>query len=136
MKINDVKATVHWRKTYAVEAVRLTDANLQKVADYLGAELCVKTGDEPYINHGGDEGYVGEWLVQDTAENFRFLSHEAFMRDFHTHSEQTATDERYAKVFQLVLQAMAKQDAATYHQDQTGMDLIAIETTKKIIGEL
>jgi hypothetical protein len=134
--INGLTATTYWSKAHRVQAIRLTDDNLQKIADYIGAELCVKTSiTGAYINHGGDEGHVGEWIVK-WGGSFSFHSHEEFMRLHHTHDEQLSNDERYAKIFALVASAMAKQDAATYHQDQTGMDLLTIETVKKIIGEL
>jgi hypothetical protein len=46
-------------------------------------------------------------------------------------------DEKFAKVHQLVMDAMRKQDAATYHgQSSDGMDIVAIETTKKILEEI
>jgi hypothetical protein len=133
--INGLKAVTYWRKAYTVEAIRLTDSNMQTIADYLGAELCIKSGDEPFINHGGDEGHVGEWLVK-KGESFRFYLHEDFMRQYHTHDEQMANDEKYARVFQLVNAAMRQQDTATYYEDQTGIDIITIETTKRILREL
>lgn len=135
MLIQSLQSVTYWRKTYPVEAIRLTPDNIQQIADYLGAEYCTESAYEPYIDHGGDEGYAGEWLVKQ-GNNYRFCSHEEFMKAFHTHDEQVANDERYAKIFTLVESAMTKQDAATYHQDQTGMDLLVIETVKKIIGEL
>lgn len=135
MKIEGIKATTYWRKTYSVEAVRLTDENLQTIADYLGAELCVKSGKEPFINYGGDEGYVGEWIVA-RGENFRFYSHEDFLQAFWTHSEELSSNEQYARVFQLVASAMRRQDTATYQGDTSGMDLVVIEVTKKILREL
>lgn len=136
MKINNVAAVTYWSKPRKVEAVRLTDANLEKIADFLGAELCVKSGKEPFIDYGGDEGYAGEWLVQIGENTYNFYSDEDFLSSYWTHDERMANDEKYSKVFIQVSSAMAKQDAATYHQDQNGMDLVAIETTKKIIGEL
>jgi hypothetical protein len=136
MKINNVTAATYWSKPRKVEAVRLADANLEKIADFLGAELCIKSGKEPFINYGGDEGYAGEWLVQTGEDTYDFYSDEDFLKRFWTHDERMASDEKYAKIYILVSSAMAKQDAATYNQDQNGMDLIAIETVQKIIGEL
>lgn len=135
MQINNMKALVYWRKTYSVEAIRLTPDNIQVISDYLGAEFCVKSAKEPYIDYGGDEGHIGEWLVESDG-NRLFYSHEDFLQAFKTHAEEMSTNERYAKIFQLVASAMSKQDSATFNQDTDGIDLVAIETTKRIMGEL
>jgi hypothetical protein len=135
MQISDLKASTYWRKSYSVEAIRLTPDNMMAIADFLGAEYCTKAKSEPFINNGGDEGHVGEWLVRE-GEGYLFYFHEDFSREFWTHSEKLASDEKYARVFQLVSAAMSAQASATYHQDTDGMDLVAIKTAKKIIEEL
>lgn len=141
----DAKPSVFWRKTYRVEAVRITTENIRDIAEHLGLEY----GEEPNT-FGPDKktpvphitsvrkgyGFVGDWVVVYPNEDFRFYPDKVFAEDFRTHSEQLSTDEKYAKVFELVTQAMRKQDAATYHGDSNGMDLVAIETTKKLLNEL
>jgi hypothetical protein len=47
-------------------------------------------------------------------------------------SEDTKVQARRMSVLQLVMAAMRKQDAATYHGDQQGMDLVAKETAEQI----
>lgn len=135
MQIGNIKAVKYWRKSFSIEAIRLTKDNMRQIADFLGAEYCTKTRGSSYINYGGDEGYTGEWLIKHGGV-FRFLGDEEFQKAYMTHSEQVSEDAKYARIFQLVASAMAKQDAATFQQDQTGMDLLVIETVKKIIGEL
>lgn len=135
MQIKDLKAVTYWRKTYPVEAIRLTEHNIQTVADFLGAEYCTKSKDDHYISYGGEEGCAGEWLVKED-EGYLFFSHEEFVKAFKTHAEEMSTNERYAKVFLAVATLASRQDAATFQGDTTGMDLLIIETTKKILGEL
>lgn len=138
MQIGEIKSVTYWRKTFSVEAVRLTTDNMQQLADFLGASHITKhkkNADEFYIDYGGDEGYAGEWLVRNE-DNYYFLGDEEFLKAYRTHSEQESEEARYAKVFQLVISAMNKQSSATYNGDQNGMDLVAIETTKKILKEL
>lgn len=131
--------TTFWRKTYSVDAVRLTLDNYKQVADYLGWEYHETADREPYIEDGpsAPEAGIGDWLVKGGAgEEFVIYDHDDFLEAFRTHSEQISEDEKYAKVYELVAKAMRKQDAATYNGDSSGMDLVAIETTKKILNEL
>lgn len=138
--MKDVKSTKFWRKSYSVEAVRLTLDNYRQVADFLGGNYYEDTKKGPYIRFGGNgapETFIGEWVVRITDDFYTSFSHEDFMGKFQTHSEHMAEDEKYAKVFQLVQKAMLAQDSATYHGDGAGgMDLVTIETTKKILDEL
>lgn len=143
MSIGNVKTTEYWRKTYRIEAVRLTLENMQQIADFLGGEFYTPSGKDPYIRLGKGSGltgvgYLGEWFVKVGTEKdaYDFLSDEEFQKGFHTHNEQVANDEKYAAVFDLVMRAMAIQAKATYHSDTDGLDLVAIETTKKILEEL
>lgn len=134
-----IEASTYWSKSYPAQAVRLTKDNIVKIADYIGADYYEHAQHGPYIRYLGDEGYLGEWLVQEKekGELYYLLSHEAFMKKFETHSERMSRDEKYATVFNLVCNAMLKQDMATYHQDGQGeMELVAIDTTKKILEKL
>lgn len=132
--------TTFWRRTYSVQAVRLTLDNYKQIADYLGWEYHEKGPDGPYIGDThplAPEAGIGDWVVKgDAGEEILTYAHDDFLEQFRTHSEQISEDEKYAKVFELVTKAMRKQDAATYHGDSTGMDLVAIETTKKLLEEL
>lgn len=136
MQIGKTQAAKYWRLSYQIEALRLTEDNLQDVAEFIGGEYTKEFGDEWYVRHVDvGEGYAGEWLVQH-GEMFRFYTDEEFLNRFKTNDEHIHTDRRYAKIFQLVAGAMAKQDRATFSGDQTGMDLLMIETVKRIVGEL
>lgn len=142
-----MKTSEYWRRSYAVRAARLTQENMPVIA----AELGLDYSDNPN-NFGSDDttpvphltslrkgfGFVGDWIVvlEKTAGDFMFLTHEAFCRQYRTLSEELAQDEKFAKVHQLVVSAMAKQAQATYHADTDGMDLVAIETAKRIVGQM
>lgn len=139
----DAKPSVFWRKSYRVEAVRLSPENIQNVAEEIGAEYYVsanrynrlKGGPVPTLELNLDMARIGDWVVKN-GDNYTFLDHEEFLREFTTHSERLASDEKYAKVFQIVVSALQTQAQATFHGDTDGMDLVAIETTKKILHEL
>lgn len=135
-----ITTTTFWRKTYSVDAVRLTLENYKQIADYLGWDYHEKGPDGPYIGDThpkAPEAAIGDWVVKGEAgEEFLTYGHDDFLEQFHTHSERISEDEKYAKVFELVTKAMRMQDSATYHGDTNGMDLVAIETTKKILNEI
>ena len=139
----DLKATTYWRKTYSVEAIRITENNILEVAeacagdydDRPNAFAMDRSTPVPHIVLTRSMAFIGDWVVK-VGDLWKVYTHEEFMRSFHTHDEEMANNSRYAKIFTLIGSAMAKQDRATFDQDQTGMDLILIETTKKVIGEL
>jgi hypothetical protein len=130
--IGNIKTTTHWRKTYPVEAVRLTPENMEVLADFLGTDYHDIGDSKPYILVEGLPGYIGDWLFRIGERRFEILPHEEFLDKFQTHSEQMTTDEKYAKVFQHITSAMHAQDVATYHGDTNGMDIVAIQTAQKI----
>ncbi|QEQ93937.1 hypothetical protein SEA_KARDASHIAN_72 [Streptomyces phage Kardashian] len=137
---SDIKSTTFWRKSYAVEAIRLTNDNIQKVADEIDGSLGETADGDPIVIFnsvvGRVQAAIGDWLIQISEGRFYRMEDEAFARKYSTHSERAAEDEKYAKVHNLVLEAMRKQDTATYHGDSNGMDLVAVEITKKLLNEL
>lgn len=135
-----ISTTKFWRKTFPVDAVRLTLDNYKQIADYLGWDYREgATG--PYIIENdhplASEAGIGDWLVKgESRDMYLVYNDEDFLAAFRTDTERMAEDEQYAKVHELVMGAMRKQDAATYHGESNGMDLVAHETTKRILREL
>jgi hypothetical protein len=138
--MSDVKSTTFWRKSYAVEAIRLTNDNYQQVTDAIGGTVGETEDGHPVVFFdsvvGKVESSIGDWIIQISENRYYRMDPETFARKYNTHSERMAEDEKYAKVHNLVLQAMLKQDSATYHGDGNGMDLVAVEITKQILNEL
>lgn len=138
----DATPSIFWRTSYRVQAVRITEKNIRDIAEHLGLEYGESSIglDSPPIPHIAAPkkgyGYVGDWVVVYTNDDFKFFTDKEFAEKFRTHSEQMTSDEKYAKVFQIVVAALQIQANATYHGDTNGMDLVAIETTKKILEEL
>lgn len=142
----DIKTVPYWSKSEMVRAIRLTEDNIHQVAQEIGREysegLNSMVGDKappiPFIMNGKSRAFIGDWVAQlDDGFDIVFFEDEEFMKKFTTHTERAADDEKYAKIFQLVMSAMNKQDTATYHGDSNnGMDLVAISTTKQILNEL
>lgn len=135
---------LYWRRSYSVKAVRLTVENIVQIAEELGLDYSDDpngfghdtTTSVPHITSvRRGYGFIGDWIVV-KEKDFQFFTNDVFAEKFRTHSEQMADDEKYAKVFQLVFGAMEAQAQATFHQDTDGMDLVAIKTAKKIIGEI
>jgi hypothetical protein len=135
--IGNIKSVPYWRKAYRVEAIRLTLENMQQIADFLGGDYSdIPDGmSKANIQYLGGIGWDGDWILK-VGENYEFIGHEDFMTGYHTHSEQLSTDEKYAKVFQIVVTALQIQANATFHGDTDGMDLVAIETTKRLLDEI
>lgn len=134
------------RKSYGVQAIRLTELNIREVAENFGCDYSEEPngfGSDtktpvPNIMILGKRTFIGDWVVNVEGElSPRFYTHEEFMHKFWTHAEEEVADEKYARVYQLVQAAMSKQDAATYHGDGYGdVHLVAVEVTKAILGEI
>jgi hypothetical protein len=143
MSAEELKATTYWSKPYKVEAIRINEHNIKEIAAAVGGDYSEEpnafSGDRhtpvPRITLMTSMAFIGDWAVL-RGEEWEFYEDEHFLRGFWTHAEEMSENEKYAKIFRLVRSAMVEQDAATYHQDQSGMDLVTIETVKKIIGEL
>lgn len=135
----NVATNKFWRKTYSVEAVRLTLENYKLIADFLGGEYFENSAHQgPYIQFNREEAVLGDWVVRITETMYLTFSHEDFVKKFQTHAERQNNDEKYAKIYALVKGAMIKQDTATYHGESCSaeMDLVAIETVRKLMEEL
>ena len=141
----DATPSIFWRRAYKVQAVRITNDNIREIAEHLGLEYSEAPNgfgpdyDEPLphvssVRRGN--GFIGDWVVVYENDDFKFFPDKEFAERFRTHSEQLAADEKYAKVFQIVVAALQIQANASYHGDTDGMDLVAIETTKKLLDEL
>lgn len=134
----------YWARTSPVEAVRLTVINMRGIAANYGLvykERSDENDEKTSIPHIASArrgyGFEGDWIVISDGGDFQFYTNKVFSEKFRTLSEELAEDEKYAKVFQLVMVAMAKQNAATYHGEScVGMDLVAAEIAKQIIEEL
>lgn len=129
----------YWRKPYGVQAVRITPENIYKLAEEINGE-CQELGDcwdspVQYISFGGIKGFTGDWVVA-TEDSFRFYTHEEFSKKFRTLSEELSQNEKFARVFGMVMSAMSKQDAATYHGYAGGMDFVAADITREILAVL
>lgn len=138
----DSTPSVFWRRAYKVQAVRITKDNILEIAEHLGLEYGEESIglDTPPVEHvtapKRGYGFIGDWVVVYQNDDFKFFPDKEFAEKFRTHSEQLAADEKYAKIFQIVVAALQIQAQASYHGDTDGMDLVAIETTKKLLDEL
>lgn len=138
----DATPSVFWRTSYRVQAVRITEENIRDIAEQLGLEYRESSVglDSPPVPHvtapKRGYGFIGDWVVVYENDDFKFFPDKEFAEKFRTHSEQMADDEKYAKVFQTVVAALQIQAHASFHGDTDGMDLVAIETTKKLLNEL
>lgn len=137
-----METTNFWRKSYPAEAVRLTPDNIRGVGEEIGASyleeepngLSVDNVLVQYIVLMRSKALVGDWVVKVDGE-LRFYQHKEFMEKFLTLSEELSTDEKFARVFQLVMGAMYKQDSATYNGESSkGMDLVCVEATQRILA--
>lgn len=143
----EIKTTTYWRNSEPVEAVRLTEENIQNIAYTLGALFDpVGNGygedDDPVPNmlSGKDRAFVGDWVITNSSHDAGhvFVSHATFMSKHKTHSERIADDEEYARVYLIVAGAMNKQESATFHDRGASdeMELVTIYATKAILREL
>jgi hypothetical protein len=132
----------YWKRTYPVRAVRITKENISDVAEQIGAsywEDHTRSGQAPYyhIASGSDIALVGDWVVSKEEGVYFFLSDEEFTKDYQSLEQRIASDEKFARVFKVVMGAMRAQDVATYFGDNQGeMSLIATKATEQILKGL
>jgi hypothetical protein len=145
--MTEIETKTYWRNSESVEAVRLSEDNIEAVAKEIGAkyDLLGNGYSEdptfvPNIAIGGSTAFMGDWVTKSHNPPFviRFVSNARFMDSFQTHEQRMSADQQYAKVYLLVKSVMNKQDAATYHGDGNAaeLDLLAIATTKAILSEI
>ena len=135
------KSTTFWRKTYAVEAIRLTLENHQEVANNIGGVAGKDADEKPVVLFRGvtgkTEAAMGDWIIQISDNLYHRMPHENFVRKYWTNEERMASDEKYAKIHALLAGAMTTQVSVVLNGDSEGeMDLVLDATTKKILGEL
>lgn len=113
------------RKTFRVQAIRVTAENMQELAEWTGGELGVTNAsyDEgrPFVNvpvghvNGRERlarAYVGNWITRlSEGNNFRVYKDKSFVEAFRAIMADT---EKYAKVLELVKAAMREENTATY----------------------
>jgi hypothetical protein len=127
----------YWRKSYSVKAICISKNNIEDVADALGGKVLTYEGTTQAFGVASNYGRadLGDWYITIANLN-QILSPEQFMKRYWTHAEQTSEDEKYAKIFNLVMSALSHRDQATrFNDDIGGMDLLAIQTTKKIMEQ-
>jgi hypothetical protein len=146
--MTEIETKTYWRNSERVEAIRLTEENIQAIAYMIGAFWDpIGNGfgrDEtpvPNMFSGDSRAFVGDWVLMLPGNGMgdcKFVSHPTFEKNYNSHEQRMPADEQYAKVYLLVKSAMTKQDSATYHDRGSSdeMDLIAIQTTKQILREL
>lgn len=134
-----IEPTTFKRRTFRVQAVRVTKENMRDLAEWCGGELA-RTLDENYRDYisvpvGQVNGrvrlaraYVGNWITRLTeANNFRVYKDSSFTEAF------MSDEEKRAKVHQLVRAAMREQDSATYHGESSNTGNTAEVITDRIM---
>lgn len=125
-----VVTATYERKTFRVEAVRITSTNMEEVAEWCGGRV-VKVQDygwgvydqgRSYVQvptgHQHDKiahAHIGNWVTCLTKTNsFRVYKEKSFLMAFRGILSET---EKYAKVHELLVKVTRAQDAATFHGD-------------------
>ena len=120
--MNEINGVIGYR--------RVNVGNMDEMADWCGGSVKRTVNEHPprlYVAVNElDIAFPGDWVIN-TKDGFKSLSDE----ELH---ELEADKSRYEQVLNLVKAAMLKQDTATYHGDgNTGMDVVAKDTTQKIL---
>ena len=132
------------RRTFKVQAIRVTAENIRELAEWCGGVLIdghLPATNAAYIrvpvsNITGREqtvqAHAGDWITRLTdANNFRVYKNRSFLQAFREIADEA---QRYAEVHAVIVSAMHKQDAATYHAESSkGMDLVADKATRDIL---
>jgi hypothetical protein len=125
-----------WRKSYRVQAVRLTQENMREIAEVIGGDYVERPNPViPHITKNGNAGFVGDWYLY-TKNIHLFFADDDFTSSFQTHAQTFSENEEYARIFQLVMSAMNATAKAVHDGGSTGMDLLAMQTTRQILKQL
>jgi hypothetical protein len=133
------------RRTFKVQAIRVTAENIMELTGWCGGELIdghLPATNAMYIrvpvsNITGRrqtaEARVGDWITRLTdANNFRVYKNKSFLQAFQEIADES---QKYAEVHQIIVNAMHKQDTATYNGESSrGMDAVADRATRAILG--
>lgn len=139
--------TTYQRKTFRVQAIQLTKDNLAEVSRWCDGEVRIETSGpggglgEAYVivKIGQINGrpqhanaYAGDWVTRLSVENnFRVYKDKSFKEAF---EEMNRDMKKYAEVHSVIVNAMRKQDAATYNGESSRrMDEVADKATRNIL---
>lgn len=140
-----IVTATYQRRTFRVQAIRVTAENIMELTGWCGGVLI--DGHLPATNawyirvpvsnitgrQQTQEAHVGDWITRLTdANNFRVYKNKSFLQAF---QEIRDDAQRYAEVHSIIVNAMRKQDAATYHGESSrGMDEVADKATRNVLG--
>jgi len=105
----NVEMNTFQRRTYNVQAVRVTPENLQHIAGSVKGEFVEGSRNASYVKFLDDVAFVGDWVVQFEDGRYETFSHEDFVRDYQTHAERENKDEKYAKIYARIKATMTTQ---------------------------
>lgn len=143
-----IVTTTYQRKTFRVQAIKVTEENMGELAEWCGGRVHIETSGphgglgDPYIavpisriagRVQTAPAKVGDWITRLTdANNFRVYRNKTFREVF---EEIANAEQKYAEVHAVIVNAMRKQDAATYNGESSrGMDQVADKATRDILG--
>lgn len=138
-----VVTATYERKTFRVEAVRVTSENLEEIAEWCGGRVIPerigysRTFVQIPIGHNGlnvIHAFVGNWvtcLVK--TKSFRVYKEKSFLEAFRGIMSET---EKYAKVHELLMRIRHAQDVATYHGDTSEDVLLLVDRAAHQICEM
>lgn len=134
--------TTTWeRRTFRVRAVRVTAENIAELAEWCGGEI--KDAGLPATNaayikvptrgSAASRAHIGDWITKlGYTDNYRVYQNKSFLQAFR---EIFNEEQKYAEIHQVIVNAMRKQDVATYNGESSkGMDLVADKATRDILG--
>ena len=136
------------RKTFRVQAIQVTKENLADIAEWCGGKVSIETSGpggglgEAYImveigqvNGRVQVGFAhaGDWVTRlNVSDNYRVYKDKSFKEAFEEIADEM---KKYAEIHQVIVNAMRKQDAATYSGESSkGMDQVADKATQAILG--
>lgn len=99
--IGNEQTTTFYHKPTVVEAVRLTLDNMERIADYLGADYSeVPDGEsKANISYAMGIGWDGDWLLSHGDEQFEFIGHEDFLEKYQVRTLDSVLNENRKILF-------------------------------------
>lgn len=118
-----IKTKPFVRKPFDVQAVQITNDNMQEVSDWIGGRVVTPDIGRPFIQFKAGRGFENDWATSYSGQ-FRLYTRAAFARNFDSLEDATHDDghpaliHRSAETGEFVTEDFAEENPSTTVSEQ------------------